>query len=432
MILTRTGRQQEMRRRTWALIRMSDVIFSHQVSLPSMISEDHCDTELPHNIMDDEFGPDCEELPLSRPASEATPVSYMVAKVKLYQELGNILQATSRVKNPVHYDEILRLDARLKKMKEELPAHLNVQPLERPHDPLSLIVARFNIHIPYLKITCLLHRQYMSRARHNPRYNYSRRSAIHASMEALRHLATLHRESQPDGRLRSLKWFVTSIATKDFLLPSMLIILDLHYDSGAGSSGAQAGVRAPSFWTREQRTEMISSLELTKEIWKGLANTSMEAVKAFNILELMLEKIKNPQTDQDVPIADAASARPDPFANFNPAEIQPEHTAAMTLGMLSGGMTPNTTDVFNAMQGSGEAKGAAPYQNLDPGATFSMDGPSFPPTFSADGLGMETNGDSPFSMLDNNMNLTSGFDWVSSDIMDSSRMPVSLSMYNIS
>lgn len=79
------------------------------VSLPSMINENECDTQLPSNLFDEEFGPDTKMLPASRPRvsppsleisyyteeyfqSEPTPISYMITKVKLCLELGNILQ----------------------------------------------------------------------------------------------------------------------------------------------------------------------------------------------------------------------------------------------------------------------------------------------------------------------------------------------------
>ncbi|OIW34383.1 hypothetical protein CONLIGDRAFT_566845 [Coniochaeta ligniaria NRRL 30616] len=363
--------QAEMRRRTWALVRMSDVMFSHQVSLPSMIYEHDCDTELPSNIFDEEFGPETKVLPPSRPSNEPTPISYMIAKIRLCLELGNILQATGRVKNQVHYDDILRFDARLREIKEELPQHLKMQPLEGSQDPLTLIIARFNIDILYLRIMCLLHRKYMSRARHNPRYAHSRRSAIEASMETLKHLANLHRESQPSGRLRSIKWYVSSIATKDFVLPAMLVILDLHYDSNAErAAGLRQDSQSQYFWTPEQRADMIRTLEVTRAIWAGLADDSMEAMKASNILELMLERIKKPQPPVPVP----TSALPPPGADVSlrsanlfaaaEAELQPEHSAAMTLGMLSGGVSPNTAAAAAAFGGGGiQSPGGSAYPN---------------------------------------------------------------------
>lgn len=399
-------------------------MFSHQVSLPSMVYEHDSDTQLPRNIFDEEFGPDTKVLPPSRPTAEPTPISYMIAKVKLCQELGNILQATTRVRDPVHYDDILRFDVRLREVREELPPHLRMQPLEGSHDPLTLIIARFNIDILYLKIMCLLHRKYMSRARHNPRYAHSRRSAIEASMETLRHLATLHRESQVNGRLRSIKWYVNSIATKDFLLPAMLVVLDLHYDITAERAGIRQDSQSLYFWTSDQRAEMIKNLEITMGIWKGLADGSMEATKAWHILEVMLEKINQPRSGQPSASPEVAM-RTDMFANTtSAAELQPEHSAAMTLGMLSGGMSPNTATAFNNIQSPG---GTAYPMDLGIGPTGSTGAvsslPDFSGMFGMAGLNAPGgNPGSPFSGMFGNLGgadasvmdfTATNFDWVS-------------------
>jgi hypothetical protein len=365
-----------------------------------MIYEHDCDTELPSNIFDEEFGPETKVLPPSRPAAEPTPISYMIFKIRLCLELGNILQVTGRVKNQVHYDDILRFDARLREIREELPPHLKMQPLEGSHDPLTLVIARFNIDTLYLKIMCLLHRKYMSRARHNPRYAHSRRSAIEASMETLKHLANLHRESQPNGRLRSIKWYVASIATKDFVLPAMLVILDLHYDSAAERSGARQDSQSQYFWTPEQRADMIRTLEVTQGIWAGLRDSSMEAMKASNILELMLERIKKPQ-----PPAPPSTVAPGDVGGLRSANLfdsadhlQPEHSAAMTLGMLSGGVSPNTAAAAAAFGGAGiQSSGGSAYPNpMDLGLGGEQ---TSLPDFTSGIFGVGANPASPFSTM---------------------------------
>lgn len=406
---TITPFQAEMRRRTWALVRTTDIFFSHQVSLSSMINDHDCDTEMPHNIFDEEFGPDTKVLPPSRPSSEPTPISYMIVKIRLCLELGNILQITGRVKNQVHYDEILRHDSKLRDIKAELPPHLMLQPLEGSHDPLTLIIARFNIDILHLKIICLLHRKYLPRARHNPRYAHSRRSAIEASLETLRHLATLHRESQPNGRLQSIKWYVTSVATKDFLLPAMLIALDLHFDNEAQRSGERQSSHSLYFWTREQREEMIRSLEQTIEIWKGLVDTSIEAVKASNVLEVMLAKIKSFVRPDSVGASPPeAVMRNDFFGSVDSGVSQPEHSAAMTLGMLSSGNHPsgNLSSAFETVQ----SPGGTTYSALDLGLKSDAGAASdFANASLLDGV------QSPLSMFNSmahsGMDFGSNFDW---------------------
>lgn len=404
-----------MRRRTWGVVRMFDVFFSHQVSLPSMISEHDCDTELPRNIYDGEFGPESKVLPPSRPNSEPTPVSYMIYKVKYCLLLGAILQATGRIEDPVQYDEILRFDAKLRDIKAELPPHLRLQPLEGSHDRLTLVMARFSIDILHRRIMCLLHRKYIPRARHNPRYAHSRRSAIESSVETLRHLATLHRASQPNGRLHSAKWFFTSVATKDFLLPAMLIALDLHFDNAAPAAGERRDSQSLHFWTREQREEMISLLEMTRDVWKGLADTSIEAVKASNTIEVMLTKIKSP----------ADSKRSYEESAMAGSAGLPAPSAAMTPDMLSNGPMRNPAGGFSTVQ----SPVGAMYGTFDPtldraGASLSASTGVSPstgqggiagPEFSNAMLGFDA-ALPPLTMFDNmassNLDLPGNFDWV--------------------
>lgn len=393
------------------------MVFSHQVSLPSMIYEHDCDTSLPNNIFDEEFGPDTKVLPPSRPDSEPTPISYMIAKVKLCCELGNILQAIGRVGKQVPYEEILRFDAKLRELREELPPHLKMQPLKGTNDPLTLIVARFNVDILYLKIICLLHRKYLTRSRHNPRYAHSRRSAIESALEMLSHLHVLHRESQPNGRLQSIKWYVASIATKEFLMPSMLVLLDLHFDNQAERSDRRQDSQSLFFWTPEQRMEMMRSLESARDIWYGLRDGSMEAVKAYNIVKIMLDKINGSSPDKEsssisspAPLSNTPLNN-DIFAGLNDTDMQPEHSAAMTLGMMSsGGLTPNTAAILgNTVQSPGGTAYPAVNFSMPPG-----EGTGMTPDFSGD---IALNPGSPFSSMfnamGNGLEMGQNFDWVS-------------------
>ncbi|KAI2472103.1 fungal-specific transcription factor domain-containing protein [Annulohypoxylon bovei var. microspora] len=394
--------QGEMRRRTWALLRMSDIVFSYQVSLPTMIYEHDTDTKLPHNIFDEEFGPNSKSLPTSRSMSEPSPIAYMIGKTKLCIEFGNILQDVTRVGKQVSYDDILLHDRRLREILDEFPPHLKIRPLEGSHDPVTLIIARFNLDILYQKVVCTLHRKHMIRARQHPRYAHSRRSAIGASLEILKHLRTIYRECQPNGRLRSMKWYV-SATSKDTLLPTMLVVLDLHHDRG--THGKNQGSQTGCFWTPEQRQEMITSIEEVSEIWKSISHESMEAYKAANILEIMLTKLKNP--DPAPATAGGPLVPPESLFSTFGSEMLPEHSAAMTLGMLSGGLTSGI-----------QSPGGTTYPNIDLDlGTTAGTGTGLTPEFQPDNGGVVNNAASPFSMfttiggggnmaIDNN-----NFDW---------------------
>ncbi|KAI0506853.1 fungal-specific transcription factor domain-containing protein [Xylaria bambusicola] len=398
--------QGEMRRRTWALLRMADIMFSYQVSLPTMIYEHDTDTKLPHNIFDEEFGVNTKSLPPSRPVTEPTPIAYMIGKSRLSFQFGNILQAVTRVGKLVPYDEILQHDRKLREIMDEFPPHLKVQPLDGSHDPVTLIIARYNLDLLFQKIMCMLHRKHISRARQNPRYAHSRRSAIEAALGTLNHLKSIYRECQPNGRLRTMKWYVSS-TSRDTLLPTMMVIMELHHDHMANAAGKRQNSHAAYFWTPEQRQEMIQTLEDVREIWSKLSQESVEAYKAWNILNIMLEKIKNPEP-APTNTADAAANRAENlFGNFNSDNVQPEHTAAaMTLGMLSGS-TPASTF---------QSPGGTNYPNLDLGANMGLGSlPDFQPD-----LGAINNAASPFSMFTNlgsanNMAIDQNFDW---DVLD--------------
>lgn len=373
-----------------------------------MIYEHDCDTQLPNNIFDDEFYPSIKELPPSRPNTEPTPIAYMIAKTKLCNELGNILQATCRVGKHVPYDEIIRFDAKLRQVMQELPPHLKLTPLEASHDPVTLIIARFNVDILYQKIMCLLHRQYLPKARQNPRYAHSRRSAIEASLQALGHLSVLHQESSPTGRLRSVNWYVKSIATKDFVLPAMLIILDLHFDNMAEKQGVPTSNEGTFLWSQEQRSQMINRIEEATQIWKTLADSSMEAYKAAKIADIMLEKIRSPassETATNLPAEAMSDLATSTGLDLSPA-IGQGFVSPTPLPDLNLGMNP-----FSTPNSSG-------FMGMDFGLPATG-----PADFQMDGLGAAGPA-SPFSMFTNTGgssnsvgDLSAAFDWVSASML---------------
>jgi hypothetical protein len=399
---------------------MLDTFFSHRVSLPTMISDDECDTDLPHNLHDEDFGPQSSSLPPDRPNAEPTPVSYAVAKVKLCQQLRQVLRTTGRLKNQAHYDEILRLDAGLRDIKAGLPPHLRLQPLDQSQAAPTMIMAQFNLDILYLKIMCMLHRKYMCRGRHNPRYAHSRRSAIEASMEMLRHLANIYRESMPNGRLHSIRYFFTNVATKDFLLPAMLVLLTLHFDStDKAAQGQQQDSQATHFWTREQRREMFSRLELTRDIWKGLADSSIDALKASNILDIMLAKMKGSENpDAAIKSSPESSGHERNFTNLGSnttcSSALPPPISSGTAASLSGPVSlfdgPEVPMDFPSVGVNLEptAKGGGQAAEAIAGGISGLE-------FSNPVLNLGS-GQSPLNILDSmgvgNMDLPGSFDWV--------------------
>jgi hypothetical protein len=412
-----TPYQAEMRRRIWAFVRQMDTMFSFQLALPGMIRNTDCDTVLPRNIFEDEFGPESKTLPPARPTTEPTPISYMITKAQISFEFGAILEEINAVNGKsVSYDDILKRDNRLRDLKNNMPPHLRLRPMEEcTHDPATLLMQRFNIDIMWQKTICVLHRKYIGRARQNPRYAHSRRACVDASMEILRHQAKLHRESQPGGRMRAMRWFISSLTKHDYLLGAMIVCLDLNYDSISDSMTDRPPHYDPYFWTTAQRAAMVQALETSLQIWKESAEASMEAYKASNILEIMLQKLKCPKGQST-----DGTTTAEVFAQFDEENLKPEHSAAMTLGMLSGGLSPNTAAMFN--NSVAQSPGGTRYGNIDMNMGDSSVSTGLTPNFQMDPsnpFASMNNPASPFSVFGNPgasagmMDAPANLDWVS-------------------
>ncbi len=409
--------QGEIRRRVWTFVRQADLLFSFQIGLPSMIRLGDCDTDLPQNIYDDEFDEDTKELPPSRSRTEPTPVSYMIARAEIAFAFGKIVEQSHSL-NACSYEEVMKYDANLREVRAQLPPHLRLRSLEDSiMDPAALIMQRFSLSILYNKGQCVLHRKFLDRARGNPRYAHSRRTCIDSSMELLHHQVTLHYECRPGGRLHSMERAATSLTTHDFLLAAMIVCLELYY--GWQEESANKSADDLYTWGLERRSDMVSALEASNSIWKEQRDQSMEAYKASGVLTVMLAKLQRPRKNHRQ-VQQPSFAFPNMKKNMDriPAlgtleEEQPEHTAAMTLGMLSGGLSPNRAAMYNGIYPT-TSNGNVNMGDMQPtGMTpqFSMDQnpngvASAPSPFSTMGAGNEMMDIPP-----------ANFDWVRSPIV---------------
>ena len=403
--------QGEMRRRVWTFVRQSDLLFSFQIGLPSMIRLDDCDTELPRNLYDEEFNENTKVLPQSRPSSSPTPVSYMIAKAQLAFVFGRVIENLHAVQQ-APYEEVMRLDNELRTTYANLAPNLQLRSLEDSMmDPITNLMQRFHLSIMYHKGQCVLHRKFLSKARENSRYAHSRRTCVESSMELLRHQATLHYESRPGRRLHSMKWYINSLTSHDFLLSATLVCLDLWYTAEAECSGRNSGDLYQ--WGIDRREDMMRAIESSRAIWDELRDQSMEAFKAAELLSVMLKKLQsmrtqypNPQASNPFPFSTMTNGANGVSPSFNPKDDEkPEHSAALTLGLLSsGGLTPNSTSMFSTGFSSipNGGLGMMDMQPRGPSPNFAMDRPyNTPSPFS-----ILTNSNGPLDMPPTNL------DWV--------------------
>jgi Fungal specific transcription factor domain len=353
--------QGEMRRRVWTFVRQADLLFSFQISLPSMIRIGDSDTELPRNIYDEEFDEDTTVLPPSRPTSEPTSVSYMITKARLAFGFGRVLEEVNGVRSKP-YEEILKIDKGLREIFESIPDHLKLRPMnEQYHLPVDHIIARFIITAVYHKSQCVLHRRFLRSARNNPRYAYSRRTCLESAMALMEFQSTMHRETKENGRLRNKKSWFTSLTAHDFLLAATIISMDLYLekqraeanaasaaasprtnfsDSNSGRSGSLSEAYGFTMGMEHSQDDLLRALEESWDIWTGLRDDSMEAYKASEILNVLLAQLK---------VSSGASQGTNDQPQYGSGNLNGVHdqtdekqNAAMTLGLLSsGGKSPN-------------------------------------------------------------------------------------------
>lgn len=389
-----------------------------------MIRSSDCDTELPRNLHDEDFDEDSKILPPSRPSSEFTGMSYMIAKSSIAFIFGKIVERTHTVQAPA-YEEITALDREIMDAYHGLPPLFQMKPMEESnHDPVSTLEMRFYISMLYHKSICVLHRKYLVRARESSRYSHSRRACIDASMSLLHHQEILHRESQPGKRMHKGQWYAYSHQSHDFILAATIVCLDLLHSAQDEANGKSIG--DVEMWGTDRREEMLSAVEYSSNIWNDLKDRYIEAFKAQAMTSIMLQKVQAIRAQTAVRMAQGAfsyaaansgskdsSSTTTNAQQFSPHEdIKPEHSAAITLGMLSsGGQSsgissaynngpyPPTPGSTNATMTDLTASGLTP--------NFTMDGPPSNAAINA------INSPNPFSFLNGpNMEMTSNIDWV--------------------
>jgi hypothetical protein len=386
-----TAFQGEMRRRIWSVVRHCDLLFSMQAGLPPMVRPQDTNTAAPLNVYDDELHEELKELPAARPLTETTPMTYIIYKNELIVAYAEIVESTQGFAC-TSYEQVMKMDHKLREIHANIPPTFKMRSMDEAlRDSSAVVMQRYILDLLFLKSQCVLHRKWICPSRETTRYVYSRRTAIDNAMEMLKHQATLHNESRPGGRLSAVKWFVSSLTTNDFLMAAMIVALDLYHTSEAERQGRRASNDLYD-WSHERRNSMLQSLEESRNIWVTLQDQSMEALKAYGVLSAMLGKLQSHEAQVRQAVQGGSfdgKSYTQNGVNGDDSTVAPEHSAAMTLGLLSSGaMTGDAANMFAQYSAPGQ-------QNAN--TTTSEMNPQFFGTADASNVGMST--PSPFSNL---------------------------------
>ena len=110
----------EMRRRMWNMAIQVELLVSFHMGLPSMLQGIETDTSVPGNLQDEDFDEDSTELPLERPLTDWTSMTYPIHKTKILRVFGQIARQAHAL-TPPSYDEVMKLDNLLQETWREVP-----------------------------------------------------------------------------------------------------------------------------------------------------------------------------------------------------------------------------------------------------------------------------------------------------------------------
>ena len=303
----------EMRRRVWSVIGMIDVLISFQLGLPSMFKTIQSDTQPPRNLLDRDFNTSTQVLPASRSIDELTPSSYTRAKLRIVRVFADAAELSHATVAPPQ-GETTRLDQELEAAKAAIPPLLQMPDIsEVVTDPAEQLMCRFNLDLLYLKTKIVLHRRYMltpmsqlSTFEQQRGIGQSRKDCIECALRVLQHHHTIYTASQNGGQLESVKWYMGSISTHDFLLAAMIICLELNEQiSNRAFFVSPSGIQCP------KRRAMMDALDRSQQIWSDASGRKKfqvqftgkdslskgehmfdETEKASRAMAVMIERVK--------------------------------------------------------------------------------------------------------------------------------------------
>jgi hypothetical protein len=273
-----------------------DTLISFAIGLPTLIRRVESDVRPPRNFYDYDISPTMTELPKDRPLTEITPGLYTISKSRICVIFAEAAELSQKVVPPKH-SVIMALDKRLQEVHELIPEGMRVRPMEDCiTDPPTLVMARFNIKLLFLKTRIVLHRNYMTAGQVDHRFCDSRMICIDAALEILNYQKIIFHACEPGGQLHKVWWYMSSLQTYDYLLAAMILCLELNH------------LRVNDD-TTPRISELLGAIEATHGIWSNHPNRYKESAKGAEILGAMLKKCSGP----DGPYANSQNATPTGF-----------------------------------------------------------------------------------------------------------------------
>lgn len=347
----------EMRRRVWTGISMLDILISFQLGLPSMVRTITTDTEPPRNLLDRDFNTSTTALPPGRGIDELTPSSYTRTKVGIVRIFGQAAELGHST-TPVKHEDVMRLDDELASASAAMPSLLKMPDMsELVTDPPEQLMCRINLALLILKTRIILHRNFMlvpffqltddEQARG---VGTSKMICTESALSVLNLHHAIHAESQPGGKLYTVKWYMGSISTHDFLLAAMVMCLSLSTQMSEDDELRSTGNQ----FMCPRQVAMIEALEKSEKIWNSensksrvgpslassadectVSNMSTSVEKAGKAMSVMLDRVKQHFKGRMISGSETTCGSAAPLPKFPRRSEQQDNSTAPFYGIVS-------------------------------------------------------------------------------------------------
>lgn len=306
--------QAEMRRRMFFVLHAMDIMLSLQLGLPRLMKDGHWDTQPPHNLLDTDFSSETTLLPDSRPETDITLITHVLAKHKILVVVGVIADtimsvARSRL-DPSALATDKRLEQRLRDAYCSISDDVKLESLNTLQGcPPTEVLHRFSLTVLLQKGLIILYWRYVmsnisgsgtvrpsaGRTRNEIEEYLSSgyRSCVRAAFKILELQSYVDKETRLGGALFPARLQISSIVSHEFLMATIVVVTHMYRLVTPDQS---AQVENMQYASVAHRQETEAALETSRVIWRRQCTGSKDAARITGILDTLFKMLRGPET----------------------------------------------------------------------------------------------------------------------------------------
>ncbi|KAK8115340.1 hypothetical protein PG999_007409 [Apiospora kogelbergensis] len=293
--------QAEYRRRTWSSVVGMDEMVSFVGGFPRLMSSIYSDTAEPRNIHNWELPQKTTVLPPSRPLTEDTEATYLIAKGRLFRSLGQIADFNC-MPHLGSYQTVLDIDQDLENTYQNLPVHMRSSSIVEKGPEKALRANKnyftsISLLCLYYKGIIILHRRFLARASVDAQFKFSKDRCISSALALL----ALQKGLDPG-------FYRLALTRQILMLAAMTLILEMELRRRALSLDAAT----------DDGAALMHALEQSCAYWDEAAQVCDEASKTHQSLLSLLSDLRDSMapagTDTSLGVSPETPQEPSDFS----------------------------------------------------------------------------------------------------------------------